>query len=709
MYAAVCLPDLHKPSNHRPPSFLISKLIINSPWYFFLIAVMGGLLASFWLYRYEKRPQDLPSPVYQLLRLLRFLSVFCISLLLCSLLFKRLETVTENPQLILAIDNSSSLVNSSDSSRVKQFFGQNLEALLRKTSDQLSVKTVFFGSKVRSAENSPTFTDKETDLQQLFEEVENNYANQNTGAMILVSDGIFNKGANPLYTAEKLPYPVYAIALGDTTEIPDIAIQKINTNQLVYKNNQFPVEVVLGSRKVDDANVKITIFKNQEVLATQNLQLGSSRASGTCQFTLQAAESGLVKYTVTCSVFKGEKNISNNSQTFVVEVLDNKEKILILAQTAHPDIACIKESILNNSAYEIEFGFTDRFTKALKPYSLIILHGIQPLNNNFLNQCKNQNIPYWLIQPQSPEGIDGLVLEGFNNRYNDCEVSLNKDFALFGLTNETKQFASILPAVKTFFGNYRLSNSYQSLFTQKIGQVETDNPVLSFTDNNGQKTGLFLGDGLWRWKFRDFAEHRNTKQFDEILIKSIQFLAVKNDKSFFRVMHPKMINENETMSLDAEVYNKSYEPVTEPDVRLELYNADKKKFVYTFGKQNNRYHLDLGQLPFGEYSYQASVVYNRETLSKSGRFEVKEILNEKLNTVANHRLLNQLAIRTGGRVFYPSNADSIPLVLAANALIKPILYSRNTTTSLIDYLPWMILILVLLSAEWYLRKRYLSI
>jgi hypothetical protein len=208
---------------------------------------------------------------------------------------------------------------------------------------------------------------------------------------------------------------------------------------------------------------------------------------------------------------------------------------------------------------------------------------------------------------------------------------------------------------------------------------------------------------------RDFAEHTNHNLFNELITKSVQYLAVKSDKSFFRISALKTINENETIEIDAEVYNKSYELITEPDVTLTLSNSDGKKFNYTFGKTTNAYKLNIGLLPFGEYKYDAKVKVNGELFVKHGSLIVKEIVSEKINTVADHQLLFSMAKRTGGKLFYKNELEKLESELLKNDQIKPITYSQNNTTSLID-LKWLFwLILIFLSIEWYFRKRYTSI
>jgi hypothetical protein len=239
--------------------------------------------------------------------------------------------------------------------------------------------------------------------------------------------------------------------------------------------------------------------------------------------------------------------------------------------------------------------------------------------------------------------------------------------------------------------------------------VETENPVLLFTESNGLKNSVFIGDGLWRWKMRDFAEHKNSNLFNELISKCVQYLSVKSDKSFFRITSPKIVNENEVIELGAEVYNKTYELITEPDVTLMLTNTEKKQFNYTFSKTSNAYKLNLGFLPAGEYVYEAKVKTANELFVKKGSILVKEVIAERLNTVANHQMLYQLSYRTGGKLFYASELKKLADEISKNQLIKPITYSSNSTTSLID-LKWLFyLILALLSLEWFFRKRYSSI
>jgi len=688
---------------------LSSKIIANTPWYFFFISLGLSAGIALWLYYKNKKNTEAPERVLVGMGILRFLSFFFVLLFLLNIFFKRLQNTTENPSVLVAIDNSSSIVATGDSTFIKGAFQPALDKLSERLAEKYAVKTLLFGSKAETTDKKPAYSEKETDIENLINEVENNYSNQNIGALVIISDGIYNKGANPVYPAEKLGYPVYTVAMGDTNEIRDVLIQKVNHNQVAYSGNNFPVEVILNARKFSGKEVTVSLLENGIEKARQNIKINSDNFLSTSTFTLAAAGVGVVRYSAKVTVLEGEKNTANNTQPFVIEIIDNKERILLLANTPHPDIAAIKDAIIDGTNYEIEYSLAQDFSKPLKQYSLVILHGFSPAQMVLLNECKKDLVPFWIINPSAPENLPGIKISGSLNKFNDAEPYVDNSFGLFTISDDLKKFAKDLPAVKTFFGNYSLGNGSNSLINQRIGVVETENPILFFTEISGLKSGIFLGDGLWKWKFRDFAEHKNHNLFTELISKSVQYLSVKSDKSFFRLSAPKVINENTDVELGAEVYNKSYEAITEPDVTLVLTNSDNKKFNYTFSKTNSAYKLNVGTLPPGEYRYEASVKVRNELFVKQGLFAVKEVVSEKINTVANHQLLFQLSHHTNGKLYYPADLQILGEDLLKSEKIRPVTYTQITTSSLID-LKWLFwIVLVLLAVEWFFRKRFLSI
>jgi hypothetical protein len=64
----------------------------------------------------------------------------------------------------------------------------------------------------------------------------------------------------------------------------------------------------------------------------------------------------------------------------------------------------------------------------------------------------------------------------------------------------------------------------------------------------------------------------------------------------------------------------------------------------------------------------------------------------------------QLAANSGGAMFPLDRSEEIINLIKSNDTIKPVIYSINKTESVIN-LKWLFaLLLLLLSAEWFLRK-----
>lgn len=664
---------------------------------------------AYWLYLKGKTKHEVSKKVLGFLFLFRGVTLFLVGLLTLSLFLNYKKNNTVKPIILFALDDSKSMISARDSDEVRQFFYKPYGNLVQEVEKKYATTLLFFSSKTDVLKNKPSFNGKETDLSELINYIDNNYSGENIGALVLASDGIFNKGINPTYLTDKFNFPIYTIAVGDTIETSDLIVQKINHNQIAYKGNAFPIEVLVQAKRLKGKQVSVGLYNGNKLEASQLITITNSNFSSTCNFTLNAEKAGVVSYQIKTTVFEEEKNIANNQLGFAIDVLDNKEKILLLYNHAHPDIMAIKDVLENKSNYELEVLPADEFTGTLKSYSLLILHGYSAAQSKILSACKDNNIPFWIVNPEITEGLPGLKINSNLNRINETESFVDNTFTLFNISVELKRFIKEAPALKSFFGNYNAFNSSNLFIVQRLGDVETNNPTLLFTEINNLKTAVFIGDGLWRWKLRDYVEHENTNLFAELVGKTIQYLAAKSDKGYFKLKADKIISENENVEIIAEVYNKSYEPTIEPDVSFTLSNQDNKKFNYTFSKLNNSYKLDLGQLAVGNYTYRASVNYNGSNYTKEGSFLVQELLNEQQYTVANHSLLFGLGKNTGGKSYSLKQISELEKELMNNETIKSITYTQNNTLPIIEFKVLFFLILVFLSVEWFIRKRFFRI
>jgi hypothetical protein len=687
------------------PVFLVDIITQYSLW-FAPCCILGGLLFALILYYGSQRNKELSKKVKYVLFALRTLLVAFLLFFLLDPFIKRMVNEKEKPIIVVAQDNSSSLLNNKDSVFMKGEYLSSLKGLVDKLSDKYDVKFYRFADKTE-LNDTVDYKGKETDYSSLFNEIENNYSNRNVGAIVFASDGLYNKGTNPVYSSDKMKIPVYTVALGDTTIIKDISIKKTDHNQVAYLGNKFPIEITIDARKFSGKETALTITKAGKKLAEQKIKINADAYTQTYSFMLDADKPGVQKFVVNVAALTEEQNKENNYQTFVIEVIDTREKIAIITSAPHPDVAAIKESIESNQNYEVETFLLADFNVSVKPYSLVILNQVQlssAQGTKIMNDLTANNTSWFLVSAYGSDKIPGVNVQAMSLKYNDAEAIEAKGFSLFTVSEELKKYFKEFPAVNSVMGNYTIANSVNVLLNQRIGIVETENPLLLFNINGEQKSGVFFGDGLWKWKLRDYADHQNHNLFNELTGKIVQYLSVKADKSFFRVKSKKIVNENEAIEIEAEVYNNAYELITEPEVTFVLTDGNDKKFDYTFSKTGLGYRLNLGVLPAGEYSYKATTNNGTKAFEQRGFITVKEITAEKMQLVADHQLLSRLANQTKGKFFYPNQLNQLTESLLSNDTIKTITYMHKDVKELIDMKAIFFLFLILLSLEWFIRK-----
>lgn len=689
------------------------NIVTSYPWWFIAFCILAGLAYAFILYYRERKLEELPKWLRYTMAFFRFLTVTIIAFLLLSPLLKTELRETEKPVIVIAQDNSESIVLSKDSAFYRNDYNQKLDALANELAEKYEVRRYTFGDRV-SNEAEGKFNEKQTDISSVFGEIDTRFSNRNLGAVIIASDGLYNKGTNPVYSSAKLRVPVYTIALGDTSVKKDIVLNKVLHNRLAYLGNTFPLEVLVDARELKGKTTTLTVSKGNQTLFTQAVNISGNSFVQTVPVLLEATEPGLQRYRVRLSTVPEEVNFNNNAQDIFIEVMDAREKILLLTDAPHPDVAALKQTIEGNQNYEVEAYIASEFDKPLKQYNLVIVNQLPSVTNaatKLLSDINAAGLPVLYIVGAKTNLAafsnlqTGVSISGSGARTNEAEAIINGAFPLFTLSDNLRNYARHFPALQTPFGTYRLQNSVNVLMSQKIGVVETKEPLIMFNQSGDRKTGVITGEGIWRWRLRDFADHGNHDIFNELVSKSIQYLSVKVDKSQFRVTTKSNYYENEPVEFEAEVYNESYELINEPEVSITITNTDRKTFPFTFSKTSNAYRLNAGLFAVGEYRYEARVKVGEKALVQRGEFSVSPLMVEAANTVADHQLLYSLAKKHGGDMVYPDQLDKLEELLTNREDIRTVSYTEKKLSDLVN-LKWVFFLLLgLLTIEWFLRKR----
>lgn len=682
-----------------------------------LLCIALGLGYAFTLYFRDKTFAEQHPNLHKILGVLRFLSATLLAILLLQPLLKSLLTETKKPVVVLAQDESES-VGTVLNGAALEAYKSSWAKLKTDLSAKYEVKEYGFGSEVREGVGFE-MKDKISNLSKVITQTGDLYSGQNLGAVVLATDGIYNEGSNPLYAGNKLNAPVFAVALGDTTPRKDLVLKRVFHNKIAYLGDKFSVQFDVAARNCAGANNNITISKlsGNEVrnLQTIPLNINSNDFFTTRELVLDANEAGVQRYRISLSQVNGEKSVANNSKEFFVDVLDARQKLLLLANSPHPDISALKQTLEVNKNYQVTVAYINDLKVNVADFDFVVLHNLPSSRNdatsvlNVLNQKKTPRM--FIVGSQTNlvkfNQVQPLItIQGDQQNTNLVQGVFNPNFSLFTIDEELKRTLPNFNPLTAPFGDFQVRGDAQVLLYQRIGKVDTKYPLLLFGEDNGTKLAVLTAEGLWRWRLFDYLQHQNHDIFSELIGKNFQYVAVKADKRRFRISTSKNIfNENEPVIFDAELYNESFELINEPDTRLTITNADRKEFNYTFNKTAKGYTLNAGVFPVGNYRFKGSTTFNGQNLSYEGQFSVQPIQLELYETTADHATLRRLSSEFGGAVFFESQLQALGDTLLARD-IKPVIFNTTKTRSVIN-LKWIFfLILAMLSAEWFMRRYF---
>lgn len=685
--------------------------------FFYLIPCVLLAVAYAWILYQKNAPWN--KVVNWGLSGLRFLLVLILSILLLGPYAKQLTRTTEKPVVAIAIDNSQSmaLVNSEEELTAAKTSLYQLTSALSEAGVESAVYDLSQSIEPDSLQAMP-FQATSSDLSGLLRNVQNDFENRQLSGVIMFTDGIYNQGAAPSYMPQATA--IYPVAIGDTLPQRDVSLSALYANKIAYLGNKFPLVAELQHTGFQGKAVAVSLIHKGKVIAQKTAVLDNS-AITSVEFLTEAKTEGTQRYIVRAQPLEGEFTSKNNSKTAYLDVLDSREKILLIAASPHPDIKALKSAIEKQKNYELKVHIPVlSATNQQNPvnledkYDLVILHQVPSITRQaaaLAQKFVEDGSALWCILGKQSNlaafnrlNIGGIQIASQGQQRDRVTPIFNNNFNRFTFKAEAIASLTKFPPVWVPFGNYQLSPNTETILSQRVGSVATEKPLLTVQTGEKRKVAVMMGEGLWEWRLQDYAINQNHEAFDALVGKLVQYLSTKEDKRRFRV-YP---NSNEMLNTDrvtfeTEVYNDIYEEVFGQNINLSIKNEKGEEKSYTYVNVGANFRYIVRGLEEGVYEYTASTVINGTKESSSGQFSLRSQELEALNTTANFSMLRQLAKQSGGDFYTPQQLDQLQQRLIENR-DPDVIYTDEVSVSLL-HAWWPFALLMLLAAlEWGIRK-----
>ena len=661
---------------------------------FLSLLIAGGF--SYYAYYYKAK---IKLKVHLVLAFLRFISVFSILLLLINPIISNKTIEIVKTPLVVAVDNSSSISNLKATKTTLDLYKELTSNAELK--EKFDIQSYRFDSEFESSD-SFEFKGKQTNI----DEVAKNIKSINKNAVfptVLISDGNQTSGNDFVFSFD-LNNKVYPVVVGDTTTYMDLRISQLNANKYAFYKNKFPVEIFLNYSGTKAITSNFSIAQGNTVLNSQVVSFSPSKKSIVLSVLLPANKIGLQLYKASISSKQKEKNNYNNNFNFAVEVIDQKTEIALISSFNHPDLGALKRSIEKNAQRKVTL-LKPKEISDLKKYNIAILY--QPTTDfkTFFEDNRVLGISTFIITGTKTDfnylnqQQKDLVFK-MSSQSEDYIAAYRDDFNLFDLNDiGFSQF----PPLENPFGIITTSSNVDVLLGSTIRNLNTNSPLLAFSENQGKRSAYLIGENSWKWRLQSHRDSKTYEKYDTFIDKTVQYLASNTSKKSLVVNHDGFYNSGDAIEISAQYFNKNYEFDDNANLNITVVNRISKA-IKTFDllKSNSNYKVNLDGLEVGKYDFVVKELHSNSAYK--GYFEILDFDIEKQFVNPDLVKLKQLANETKGNIVFPDKIDSLIKILLENEEYKSVQKSTIKKIPLIDWF-WLLIILVIcLASEWFLRK-----
>jgi hypothetical protein len=661
-----------------------------------LLSVIIAAGLSFYQYLYKVKNQ---SKLYWFLAFLRFISLFSIFLLLINPIISRKITEIKKTPLPLVVDNSKSISElkaTKEASELYQKISDN-----KAIAEKYDVQLFSFDEEFQSLEKLD-FKGNQSHIDGVAKNLKQLYRNTNH-PVVLFTDGNQTMGNDYVFSFQENT-SVFPVVLGDTTTVLDLKINQINVNKYAFLKNKFPVEVFLQYNGNETITPTFSIQSGNQTVHKQTVTFSKDKKAQSVTVLLNADKVGIAKYKAVISSNIKEKNTSNNAKNFAVEIIDQRSEIALISAINHPDLGALKRSIEVNQQRKVTILKPNEI-KSLQDYNVLILYQPIAAFKSLFEQNKTAQINTFIITGTATDfgflnQVQDDLLFKMSAQKEDYLATYESNFNLFAQTNIGFEN---FPPLEHNFGVVAAKNNVNTLLSARVRNVPVQNPILTFTENGSKRKAYLIGENIWKWRLENHLNKKSFEDFDLFTDKIIQFLVSNASKKNLNVTYESFYNSGENIEITAEYFNKNYEFDDKAQLTIQVVNSKTKATKkYDLLKSTNSYKVNLDGLEAGNYSFKVTEKQSNTTFS--GGFEVLDFEIEKQFVNPDKSRLEQLAINTKGKVFYPNQIENVIQTLIDNENYIPTQKETIKKSPLIDWI-WLLLIAVFaLTSEWFIRK-----
>lgn len=481
----------------------------------------------------------------------------------------------------------------------------------------------------------PTARSAYTDLSCALEAVSSEAAQRPIAAIVVLTDGNFNRGASVdevALAARRLHAPLRTIGVGDEVEPPNVRVTSLAAPASVAKGDplELRASVVGAGAASGDVEVQLFVFSPQDsgatgrALTTRRVTLPADAQPADVRFAVDAGQAGEYVYRVRVTPLPGEASEEDNERSASVLVLDHRLRVLLLAGRPTYDYRALLRLFERDKTLELSCWLQSADPSALrdgttpirelprKPeelfaYDVILMLDPDPreldaswainvrrfvdefggglllqagasYTSRFLREARLSELTSILPVAPDPDADMRMAEQGsFRNRATPLivpEALLGHPLLSFGVMPTESR--AVWTALGTVWWSYPVQRAkpVATVLMREGGRGEGDDapPLLAVQPFGAGRVGFLGMDHTWRWR------STGERYFDRFWVQMVRFLSQARREGASRrgtiVLDQDRVQLGESLRIEARVLDESFMPWQAGDVTAEIALGD---------------------------------------------------------------------------------------------------------------------------------------
>ena len=564
----------------------------------------------------------------------------------------------------------------------------------------------------------------------------------------------------------KLDIPIHTVSVSGVNHVLDVSIEEVLHDDFAFVHNKVSVDVSVKIQGIRLRTLPVTLKRQGEIISTQEISVRQDQNTYKVTFEFVPERMGKELYTVSVPVYSGEVLKTNNSMSFLLKIIRDRIRVLHVCGRPTWDVRFLRRLLKENPNVDlisffilrtasslqlvpsdqlslIPFPTRELFDDELGSFDLVIFHNfnfgpyamrryLKNVRDFVLNGggfamiggdlsftvggYQGSDIESVLPVELPPEGSGATVISEEPFKLSITEAGMRHPITqlAFDPVVNRKLWSLLSPmnGANLVLGSKPEATvlAEHPVLKSKTGKM----PVLTVWEAGEGRVLTLTVDSTWRWRM-EMGEREDTRRlYTKFWSNAIRWMIRDPELKLTRIDVPEdTLRPGEEAPVKLKLYNRDYSFAANTTGWLRLYRLEgllegevlkgEQKIEEISFKTDDKgsFEWKVPIVKEGAYLVRVSVDGNPD-MEDEEHFLVVKDTQELRDIIPRPELLERLSSETGGQ-FIELPSEVPDLEFAEPRVVK---VNLRSIISVWDHPVTLVLLILLLAAEWILRRRF---